>query len=232
MNVTIFGANGAIGTLLVDHFLNNGDTVNAYVRRMGSIEKTHDNLTVMVGGLSNQPLIEKTIVGADAVISALGPALDMARKIKGSPIADGHEKIIASMEKLKKRRLITLGTPSIRSDDDSMQFWTIVPAIMARILYPNGYLEMTKIERLIKMTSLDWTVVRIINPNAAHKNSGYSVSLGNTPVKAAVSRENIAAFIYSIATKKSYVRKMPIVFNKRSCANKANSADAKSRAAD
>ena len=50
---------------------------------------------------------------------------------------------------------------------------------------------MKKIEQLIKKSSLDWTVVRIINPNAKHKNNEYRISLGDKPAKMAVSRENI-----------------------------------------
>lgn len=214
MNITIFGANGAIGKIVTNYALKNGDTVTTYVRRLDSIEKSSSNLIIMVGDLTNQSLIEKAVENADVVISTLGPPLDMSRKLTGSPIAQGHEKIINAMEKFKKKRFITLATPSIHSADDGKQFCTVVPGFMAKILYPNGYKEMVIIEQLIKKSSLDWTVVRIINPNVKHNNKGYSVSLGDTPAKMAVSRENVGAFIYSVATDNSYVKKMPIVFNK------------------
>ncbi len=214
MNITIFGANGAIGKLVTDHALKNGDTVTAYVRRPESMGTSHNNLIIMVGNLANQSLIEKAIENADVVISTLGPALDMSRKLKGSPIADGHEKIITAMEKLGKKRFITLATPSIHSEDDRKQFWTVVPGIIAKILFPNGYREMIKIGQLLKKSSLDWTVVRIINPNAKHTNNEYGISLGDRPVKMAVSRENVGAFMYRVASENLYIKKMPIVFNK------------------
>ena len=85
--------------------------------------------------------------------------------------------------------------------------------IHGKNLFPNGYREMKKIEQLIKTSSLDWTVVRIINPNVKHKNTDYCISLGDKPVKMSVSRENVGAFIYRIDSENLYIRQMPIVFN-------------------
>lgn len=197
----------------MNYALEHGDIVTAYVRRIDSITKLQNNLIVLVGELSNQHLIEKAIEKADVVISTLGPALDMSREKKGTPIADGHEYIIHAMEKLKKRRFITLATPSIHSEEDRKQLWIILPPIMAKLLYPNGYREMKKIEQIIKSSSLEWTVVRIINPNVKHKNNDYHVSLGDKPVKMSVSRENVGAFIYRVASENLYNKQMPIVFN-------------------
>jgi len=73
---------------------------------------------------------------------------------------------------------------------------------------------MKKIEGLIKASSLDWTVVRIINPNGKHTGKEYGFSFGDKPVKMAVSRENVGAFIYNVVSDRSFIRKMPIVFNK------------------
>jgi cyclopropane fatty-acyl-phospholipid synthase-like methyltransferase len=84
------------------------------------------------------------------------------------------------MGKLKKTRFITLATPSIRSDDDKKQIATVIPDFIAKLLFPNGYREMKMIEQLIKKSTLDWTVVRIINPNVKHSTNGYGFSLGDT----------------------------------------------------
>lgn len=115
---------------------------------------------------------------------------------------------------MTKKRLITLGTPSIPSDDDKKQLWTILPALLPKIFSPSAYQEMVKIGQLVRSSSLEWTVIRIINPNAKHNDNGYSYSLGNTPVKAAVSRENIAVFFYEAASLNLCIHQMPIVFNK------------------
>jgi putative NADH-flavin reductase len=53
MNIVIFGANGAIGTYVLNQALSNGDKVTAYVRRANSISIKHDLLNVIVGDLQN-----------------------------------------------------------------------------------------------------------------------------------------------------------------------------------
>ncbi len=215
MNITLFGASGAIGKIVLEHALTDKEnSVTAYVRRPDSLKISFPNLKVVVGELSNQALVQQAVEQSDVVISTLGPALDTSRKIKGTPIANGHETIIHAMQKLSKKRFITLATPTVKSNEDKKQFSTVIPGIMAKLLFPNGYLEMKKIEKLIKESSLDWTVVRIINPNAKHKYNEYEFSFGDKPAKMAVSRENVGEFIYRVATENLYIKKMPIIFNR------------------
>jgi len=212
MKLTIFGASGAIGRKVTALALGSGDRVTAYVRRAGSLEK-NENLSVIVGQLTDQFLIEKAVRDADVVISTLGPEMDISRKNKGTPVGDGHELIVNVMERLGKKRFVTLATPSVHSDDDAGNFSTVVPPLLAKLVLPNAYRDMKKIEKVIKNSTLDWTVVRIINPNLRHRSSCYNVSLGDKPSKIGVSRDNAAAFIYKVAHDNSYIRKMPIVFN-------------------
>ncbi|OXM82666.1 NAD(P)-dependent oxidoreductase [Paenibacillus rigui] len=214
MNITIFGASGAIGQLVTQLALENGDFVTAYIRNPKKISLKHPNLTLVQGELSNTSTIERAVAEADVVISTLGPASDMSRKLKGTPIADGHELIVRAMKKLDKKRLITLATPALQSDDDKKNISTILPGVLAKIFLPNGHAEMKKMEGIIKQSSLDWTVVRIINPNIKHKGQSYDYSFGDKPAKLGVSRENVAKFMYSVARNKQLIRKMPIIYNK------------------
>ncbi|KOR87154.1 NAD(P)H-binding protein [Peribacillus frigoritolerans] len=214
MKLTIFGANGAIGQLVVKEALQNGDQVIAYVRRENALPISHENLKIVVGNLDDSKKIEEVIASSNAVISALGPSLDKSRKIKALPIAAAHQTIIKVMQKLDKKRLITLGTPTIKAKEDRSQVITILPRIMAKLLFPTGYQEMKRIEQLVKQSRLDWTVVRIINPNVKHVEKGYNISLGDTKGSMNVSRENVAKCLFDMTRKNEYIQKMPIVFNK------------------
>lgn len=85
---------------------------------------------------------------------------------------------------------------------------------MARLLYPTGYQEMKAIETLIHGSSLDWTVVRIVNPNVKSNGAGYAVSFGYTKGKMNVSRFNVAMCMLDAASRDDWIHKMPIVFNR------------------
>lgn len=89
----------------------------------------------------------------------------------------------------------------------------MLPSLMAKILYPTGFAEMKSIEKLIRNSKLDWTVVRIINPNVKTNGNGYAVSFGDTKGKMNVSRYNAAKCMLEAAQKEEWIHKMPIVFN-------------------
>lgn len=89
-----------------------------------------------------------------------------------------------------------------------------MPNIMAKILYPTGFAEMKAIEQLIHMSKVDWTVVRIINPNVNKEGNGYATSFGDTSGKFNVSRKNVAACMFEALRKDKWISKMPIVYNK------------------
>ena len=75
MNVTVFGATGAIGAQVVDQLRANGHGVTAYVRNPGKVPATWgDDVTVVVGEITDAAAIDRAVAGADAVVSALGPA--------------------------------------------------------------------------------------------------------------------------------------------------------------
>ncbi|MFJ7828380.1 NAD(P)-dependent oxidoreductase [Psychrobacillus sp. NPDC096623] len=214
MNITVFGANGQIGQQFLNIALQNGDKVKAVVRRAGALEMIHPNLEVIVANYNDDAQVTEAITGQDAVVSTLGPNLNGGCKITRLPIRDAHEVILRMMEKTGVNRFITLATPSVKSEQDKKQVATVFPAIMPKLFFPPGYAEMKGIEDLVKESKVDWTVVRIINPNVKTDGNGYTTSLGDSKAKFNVSRKNAATCMYDAIRKSEWIGKMPIVFNK------------------
>ena len=214
MNLTIFGANGQIGQHLLNIALQNGDKVKAVVRREGALEMTHPNLEVVVANYNDEAQVTQIIAGQDAVVSTLGPNLNGGRKITSLPIRDAHEVILRVMEKTGVKRFITLATPAVKSAQDKKQMATVMPALMPKLFFPSGHAEMQGVEALVKASKVEWTVVRIINPNVKTDGNGYTISLGDSKAKFNVSRKNAATCMYDAIHKSEWIGKMPIVFNK------------------
>lgn len=214
MNITVFGANGQIGQQLLNVALQNGDKVKAVVRRRGAFEMTHPNLEIVVANYTNEEQVTAAIEGQDAIVSTLGPSLSMSRKVNELPITAAHETILNVMQQQGVRRLITLATPTIKSAFDQKQAVTVMPSIMAKMMFPTGAAEMQAISKLIHESKVDWTVIRIVNPNTNKHGNGYAVTLGDTKGKFTVSRKNVAACMYDAINKSEWIGKMPIVFNK------------------
>lgn len=213
MKITIFGANGQIGQLLVNLALESGHDVTAFTRRPNALNIENEKLQIVVGALTDREKLKEAIIGRDAVLSALGPAMSMKRKFSDLPIAEAHKAIISVMAEYGLTRLITLATPSISAKEDVKQLITVMPSVMPRLFFPTGYAEMKAIEKLLKNSNLDWTVVSIIDPNAKTNGNGYSISFGDTKGKMSVSRYHAAKCMLDAATKDEWIHKMPIVFN-------------------
>lgn len=214
MKITIFGANGAIGRQLIDIALKNGNKVNAYIRREGSLKLEHPNLKIIVGQTTNKAKLTEAIKGQDAVISTMGPPLKRDKDTKNLPIRDAHKAIMEVMDEVKVQRFITLGTTAIHAKEDKKQLITLLPPLIAKISMPKGYAEMKGIELLISKSNLDWTVIRMINPNIKSNGKGYKVTFGDKRGKFNVSRYNVALCLYEAISKSNWIHKMPVVFNK------------------
>ncbi|MGI5192971.1 NAD(P)-dependent oxidoreductase [Streptomyces sp. CA-288835] len=121
MRVTVFGATGGIGRLVVQRLLDDGHTVTTLVRNPAKLGLTHPQLALITGQLSDQAAVRTAVAGADAVISALGPTLE--RSATGTPVTEGTKDIVAAMESEKATRYIGLATPSLTDPKDNPH-WT------------------------------------------------------------------------------------------------------------
>src|SRR5208282_5218093 len=162
MIITVFGASGAIGQFVVRQALAQGYSVRAYVRNPAKLAARHSNLQIIKGELNDYESIHAAVSGSDAVLSTLGAPLKFT--YEGTPVLDGHLNIIKAMEAESIKRFVALGTPSIRFNKDKASMLTIVPRIVAGVLFPKAKKEIRAVGRALIVSSLDWTLVRILAP--------------------------------------------------------------------
>jgi putative NADH-flavin reductase len=107
MRVTIFGATGKVGTFLVDHALQAGDDVTAVVRDPARLKSSsHGTPRVITADVMDPGSIAPALVGADAVISAIGPV----GRGPTTVIADSARSIITAMASTGAKRLAATGS--------------------------------------------------------------------------------------------------------------------------
>lgn len=214
MNLTIFGASGRIGSLLTKKALEKGDTVYAYVRNPDKLLIRDVNLHIITGQLTDEEAMTTAITNADVVISTLGPDMKGKSTDATTPVADGHVLIVNIMKKLRKKRLITLATPTLPADDDKKSLFLFLLRKLVPVILGHAVRDVLKIGEVVKQSDLDWTIIRIINPNLKSDGNGYCLAVGSEKYKVFVSRQNVANAFYEIAIEGSFIRQMPIVFNR------------------
>jgi putative NADH-flavin reductase len=209
MRIAVFGATGGIGRFVVKHALSQGHEVRAYVRNPGKLQLAHARLSVIAGELTDRAAIEKAISGCDAVISAIGIPLKLSYPAMES--LEGHENIIAAMQKLGVSRLIDWSTPAVRFPSDEPSLITVVPRITTGIVPTMAKKELVAVSEAIQASGLNWTVVRFVAPTDAPGTGKYQVGFGERRMGLRIPREDIAAFMLEQVRSDAYSRSMPII---------------------
>lgn len=209
MNVIIFGAAGGIGKWAVKHALQNGHHVTAYVRNAQKITETDENLTVIQGNIHDQQAMTKALSGQDAVVWCVG--IPLKKRYQKMESLEGHKTLIKAMEANQVQRLVDWGTPSVHFEQDKKSLITVVPGIMAGLIFTQAKKEMLEIAKVLQQSDLDWTLVRFMAPQNTPYTGNVKVGLGDTKMNFSVSREDIGAFMIKMLDSDVYIRSMPII---------------------
>ncbi|MEX5711123.1 NAD(P)H-binding protein [Parafrankia sp. FMc6] len=214
MNVTVFGATGAIGQLVVDELLRAGHSVTAYARNPAKVPPSwsEKNVRLVVGEITDAAAVEKAVAGADAVVSALGPSLD--RKATGLPLVEGTRHIIDTMRRHGVRRYVGNGTPSVVDERDKPTFLQKLVGFLGRRTLPRAYRELLGMSEIVMTSGLDWTIVRFSAPrNGPARGVRRQGFFGTDKIGVKVTRADIAAFTAAQVSDERYVNAAPAISN-------------------
>ena len=153
--VTVFGANGRVGRLVVAELVNRGYTVVAFVHNRSHFIET-PRLRVISGDIYNAQDVEKALDGSSAVISALGSWGTPMKNI----LTVGMKHIIPAMKARDLSTIISLAGADARASGDMLEVvhrvsYPFLTAFIGKIL-ADGERHITLLEK----SDLDWTVIR------------------------------------------------------------------------
>jgi putative NADH-flavin reductase len=202
LRITVFGATGRTGHLLVRQALDAGHAVTAYARNPERLRIGHPNLSVLAGQLDNDEGVLAAVQGADAVIEGVGA------------VSDGTRRIIAAMDTSGARRLVVVSTCSAPDPQDlpDAKFKALVQFV--KTAAPTPYREVRRAAELVRASDLDWTLVRVAKLNdkkaAGQVKAGY---YGHGAVGLSISRADLAAFLLDQVANLTYLRQAPAISN-------------------
>ena len=213
MNVTVFGATGAIGQQVVKQLRTSGHAVTAYVRNPGKVPSSWgQDVTVVTGEVTDAAAIDRAVAGADAVVSALGPSME--RKATGLPLVAGTQLIVEAMRQHGVRRYVGNATPSILDPRERGTWQTRLPTFMARTFLRRAYDEVVGMSRAVMDSGLDWTIVRFLAPkDGPAKGNVRHGFYGTDKLGFNVTRADIAAFTAAQVDDRRYVGAAPGISN-------------------
>jgi uncharacterized protein YbjT (DUF2867 family) len=191
MKITVFGATGGIGGHVVRQALDAGHHVTAVVRDRSPFELRHPALEVVrVPGLTEPEPLTPALDGSNAAISGVGP-----RGRKDGPVAtDATRAILHAIEAADVRRFVAVSAAPVVRPPDGDSF------INRRLLWPfittflrDVYADLAEMERLIRQSTTEWTVVRPPKLTDKALTRTYRTALGtNVPHGYSISRADTA----------------------------------------
>jgi putative NADH-flavin reductase len=208
MRVIVFGASGATGRQLVGQALADGHEVTAFVRNASRLDTRSGRLTVVVGDVAEVTVVASAVDSHDGVLCALGAATPLRRD---ATLVEGLRHIVCAMEQSGVRRLVYLSFLGVR--EGRSQLSIVGRYLVAPLLLRNVVADHEAKERIIRMSSLDWIIVRPPRlTNGVHRGSYRSgVDVRATSIVPRISRADLAEFMLRQLTQDTYVRKSPAV---------------------
>jgi putative NADH-flavin reductase len=181
VKLVIFGANGPTGRQTTEQAVAEGHEVTAVTRRPGEFPLSGPGLRVVGADVLDPGAVEDAVAGQDAVISALG--VPYGRK----PVrvySDGIGNISGAMTKHGVRRLVGV-TSTVLFDTaapgETFLFRKVLEPAVARFMGRTVYDDMRRMERVLRGTGHDWTVLRPGGLFDAETVSDYTVGTSRLP---------------------------------------------------
>ncbi|HXR64304.1 MAG TPA: SDR family oxidoreductase [Ktedonobacteraceae bacterium] len=160
MKIVVFGANGATGKILTKQALAAGHTVTAVTRHPENFPLHDVRLDVMGGDVFDLALVERAVAGQDAVLSTLG--VPFSRE----PItiySKGMAHIVQAMTNTGVRRVVCVSSSAAGTNHDTgagFVFDKILQPIVMSTIGKTTYADMKQMEKLLRESDVNWTVVR------------------------------------------------------------------------
>ena len=185
MRVTVFGAGGASGQLIVDEAVAAGHEVRAFVRTPGKLALTSPHLTIVQGDATDREAVAAATADADAVVSAiggtgLGPS---------TQITDCVRTIVSAIDgRTPPVRFISIST--LGAGDSGRLFPLTAKPVLVLLHYPikdhNGA------EAPVIASGLRWTIARCTGltngPARGHANASLGAVKGTQLPRADLAR--------------------------------------------
>ena len=154
--IVVFGATGGTGKLVVKQALHAGHPVTVVVRDPDVFTIQHENLEIIKGDVFQPPGFENTVREKDVVVSCLG----IQKREPTTVYSEGIKNIIEAMQKAGVNRIICVSAGAVIIPPKSSFMLKFITKNILQWLFKYTYADMLLMERILRESNLNWTVIR------------------------------------------------------------------------
>jgi len=203
MNLVVLGATGSTGLEIVRQAIEYGHSVTAFVRSPERLKPFRDRISVKQGNLLDAAELEPVIKGHDAVLSAFGPRVPIA-KGDANLLRQFAVALTSAMVKTNVRRVVVESVAFLFKN-------AVVPPayVLGRLFFRQVVDDASAMERVFTGSQLDWTMVRPPELTDKPYTGKYRVRQGRLPLFGfKIARADVAEFMITAAENCSWVGKI------------------------
>jgi len=150
MKIAVVGSTGRTGRLVLDEGLRRGYAMTAFTRRPANLAGVRGLSKVVSGDAGNPEDVRRAVHGQDAIVSivsteGVGPTTVMSDVMRAE---------VAAMREEGVRRLVAVSVSAI----EGRRPWILINLVRWMLRKP--YSDFGRMERLVRESGLDWTIVR------------------------------------------------------------------------
>lgn len=209
MQVTVIGANGRVGRLVVSEALQRGYKVVAFCHSVPRFEE-QPGLRIVRGDIHDAAAVAQALHGSHYIISALGSWHSKRKDV----LSSGMHTVIPAMEKAGIQRIVSLTGSEARDQGDTL-------SLIHRLMYVFLLLAAGKVLRdgenhiqQLRVSQLKWTVLR--SPiMTAHQNSHYHLGQRRPFPWRTISRSAVVTALLDQLEDTSELQSSPYIYKAR-----------------
>ena len=187
MNITVFGATGHVGSLVVEKLLADGHNVSAFTHGTNHLVD-NPRLRIVYGDVHKSEDIEVALNGSEAVISCLGSWNTPTKDILTAAMTS----IVPIAEKHGIKRIISLTGAAAYAPGDHPSIIDRLNHMILSLIAPKILKDGEAHIRILSESTLDWTVIR--SPVMTNKDSAqYLLDLNSPNPTATIARAAVVA---------------------------------------
>ena len=203
MKLVVLGATGSTGLEIVRQATEYGHSVTAFVRSPERLKSFRDRISVKEGNLLDAAELEPVIKGHDAVLSAFGPRV---------PIAKGDANLLRQFAVALTTAMPRAGVSRVVLESVAFLFKdAIIPPayLLGRLFFPGVVADASGMEKVLEKSGLDWTIARPPKLTPKPYTGRYRVREGHLPPFGfSISYAGVADFMIKAVQNRSLIGKV------------------------
>ncbi len=203
MKLALFGATGGTGEQIVQQALAAGHSLRVLVRDPAKLARADAKLTVITGNVLTQADVDKTVVGVDAVVCALGNTSNNPAMV----VSTGTQNVITAMQQKGIRRLLVVTSLGVGDSKSQVPF---AFRLLMMTLLRKAMQDKEVQEELVRNSGLAWTIVRPGGLTDGPHTGTYQFGI-DPKLTGRVARADVADFILRELSRNAFVGQAPAI---------------------